>query len=250
MWKKILVLCLWGSCLFSSEELPFYKETEHFQAYCLDQDCAAADMLLQDLEQFWIKWSEGLFAVSCSQKLKFKIYPDVASYHFKIFGNSSPPEWPVCTFNHRENSFSIISPKNPGFLQSAEAILQSGRVCVGRFLLFQKYGTLPFWLSVGLSYYEVKMHTQEQVYEYLLNKRNEIYIPPLSLLEEPRVFSKRSELLACYVLAEFLIDNWGWEKAFNVLNDYSSFEMTLGVSKEEFCAWCFEYVQKKVNAQL
>jgi hypothetical protein len=248
MFKKILALsCLFcGSCLFSSEDtfgLPFYKETEHFQAYCVEQDYAAAETLLQDLEQFWGKWSEDLFPVSCLNKVKLNIYPDIQSYHSTIFGNSSHPDWLVCT--RQGNSLSIVSPQNPGPIHSEESVMKCGRLCLGWFLTSQKYDTLPFWLSAGLSYCEVKIYTKEQVYQYLLNKRNEIDIAPPFLLEEPRQVAKRADLVASYVLTEFLIDRWGLEKAFAVLNDYSSFETILGVSKEEFRRECVQYVLSK-----
>lgn len=248
MFRKFLLFSclLWGNFLLADQaklELSFYKETEHFQAYCLEQDFTATEELLQDLEQYWIKWTQDLFNSPFHEKIKLNIFPDTQSYHCQIIGDSAAPDWKVCMFNYENNSISIVSPSNPGTVHSKDSIIKCGRLCLGWFFVYQKYDLFPFWLAAGLSYYEAQIYSQELVYKYILNDNNEIDIPSLAKLEARGQPLERKDLIACYVFAKFLIDNWGMDKAFAVLDDYSSFETILGVSKEEFRIKCAQYLQ-------
>lgn len=243
-------LCLLsGNFLFpfdDTSDLSFYKETDHFQTYCLEQDNTAADLMLQNLEQYWIQWNQDIFSVPFSNKIKLSIFPDIQSYHLKILGNSSAPDWVVCT--QGRDFISLVSPKNPGSIHSEESIMKCGRLCLGWIFTYQKYGDQPRWLVIGLPYYEVKMYSKDLVDQYLLNKNNELEIPLLSQLETLDGHSlDRSGKIACYLLTEFLIDQWGLDKALALLNDYSSFETILGVSKEEFRIKCIQHCQSKLQ---
>ena len=100
-------------------------------------------------------------------------------------------------------------------------------------------------LALGLSYNEVKIYSKELIYQHLLNANNEIEIPSLSQLEEKEL-DGRSGRIACYILTEFLVENWGLDKALAILNDYSSFEKILGISKEEFRIKCAKHHQPEV----
>lgn len=247
--KFFIFICLFcGNLLHSFEEktgLQFYKETDHFRAYCMERDVSSAETMLRDLEQYWTTWNQNLFSVPFSSKLKLNIFPDIQAYHLKILGDSSAPDWSVCNWD-KENTISLVSPKNPGPMHTEESIMKCGRLCLGWFLTNQKYGDrLPFWLAIGISYYEVKIYSKELVYRTLLNQDNAIKVPPLSQLEARRDFPDRPDLIASYVLTEFLIDHCGWNKALAVFDDYSSFENILGFSKEEFRKRCAKSLQEE-----
>lgn len=243
MFKKFLIFCcFFGNVLFSIEktlDLSFYKESEHFKIYCLKQDFSAAESVLKDLEQYWIKWDQNLFSINFSEKIKLNIFPDIQSYNLKIFNRNTYPDWSVCQY--KDNSISIVSPQNPGPMHSEESIMKSGRLCLGWYFTHQKFNDFyPLWLALGLSYNEVKIYSKKLIYQHLLNKNNEIEIPLLSQLEEEKELD-RSGLIACYILTEFLVDQWGFDKALALLNDYSSFEKILGISKKEFRVQCARY---------
>ena len=126
-------------------------------------------------------------------------------------------------------------------MHSKDSIMKCGRLCLGWFFTHQKYKDFyPYWLAIGLSYNEVKIYSKELIYHHLLNKNNEIILSSLSQLEEIKELD-RSDLIACYVLTEFLVENWGLDKALAVLDDYDSFENIIGISKEEFRIKCAKY---------
>jgi hypothetical protein len=251
--KTLLISFLFVANFLSSHEEPlnltFYRETEHFQACCLGQDCAATDSVMQDLEQYWVKWNHEVFAVILPKKIKLDIFPDIRSYNLKIFGSGSYPGWRVCTANESEGTISLVSPKNPGPVHSEESIMKAGRLCLGWIFTHQKYGMVPFWLCRGLAYSQVKIYSKETINQYLLNKNGEIQIPSLANLEEENKAADRPALIASYILTEFLVDNWGLDKTLALLNDYSSFERILGISKDEFRARCARHYQPHEQAK-
>ena len=251
MLKRILVFaCLfWNVFLFSNTDLPLYKETEHFQVYSLEEDHVNANLLVQDLEQYWEKWNKDLFQVSFSGKVKLEIFPDAQSFYkqadsvseISMHRDPNRPAWMLCMYNEEENSIYLVSPQSQPYENS---IIKTGKLCLGWFFMYQKYNYSPFWLNIGIPYCETKIYSKDMVDQYLLNENKELTLPLLTQHEDPDYISKRPDLLACNIFAEFLIDQWGMDTALTLLEDYSSFEEILGISKEEFHAQCLQYLKQ------
>jgi len=252
MVKKLLVISLmfFGSFLYTEEtiDLPLYKETEHFEAFCLEKDSVATESVLLDLESCFRKYSLDFnYSFSLDHKIKLNIYPDIQSFHKKISeGKFSMASSAIAKYDVKDNSILLVSPKNPGVIHSEESAMKCGRWCLNEFFLTKKYGFFPEWLCLGLSLYEVKIYSRDLLYQHLLNKNHEIELPPFSQLEEShREPQERSFFVARYALAEFLVTKWGMDKALTILDDYSSFEAILGISKERFLKECIQYYQPK-----
>jgi hypothetical protein len=253
MIKKFLVIFLafFGNFLYSEDtkNLPFYKETEHFQAYCLERDIDATEEVLLDLESFSKKYTQDFNFSFPDEKIKLCIYPDIQTYHQTswYYDKESRADYKIANYNPKDNTFSLVTHHNCGPLHTKESAIKCGRWILGLYVMVKKYGFDPDWLSYGLALFEVDMYTKDQIYQYLLNKDNQIKIPSISQLEGEDVTQQgRAWGVSRYVLAKFLVDNWGMDKARAVMDDYASFESILGISKEEFCQKCIEYYQPKI----
>jgi uncharacterized protein with ATP-grasp and redox domains len=53
--------------------------------------------------------------------------------------------------------------------------------------------------------------------------------------------------MAAYVYMEFLITNWGWDKALAILGNYVDFEIILQMSKEAFQEKCSQHYQDELK---
>jgi len=249
MLKSILgALVVFGGTLYSVESinLPLYQETEHFQAYCLEKDRDATREVMLDLESFAKKYEQDWNFSFPVEKIKLYIYPDIQTFHqTRSYDKQCRADYKIGGYDEKNNAISLVTPKNCGPLHTEISAMKSARWCLGLFVMNKKYGFYPDWLCYGLPLYEVDMYTKDQVFKYLLNGKNEIVIPPISQLEGEDVSQQgRAWVVSRYVLAKFLVDNWGMDKARAVMDDYASFETILGISKEEFREECIQYWQK------
>lgn len=253
MLKKILCffLVLLGNFLYSEEiiNLPFYKATEHFQAYCLKKDTAATECILQDLEEFYKNCSQDFhYLPPSSEKIILNLYPDIQTFHSTLHENNLS-HWKVGRYSSTDNCISIVNPKNPGTLHSEETVMKTARYALGCFFMRKKYPSSFLWPSLGLALYEAKPYSKEQLRQYLLNSSGEILMPSLSQIDDQLTkgeFDSRSYPIAAYAFMEFLVSNWGWDKALDVLENYSGFESILQISQEEFQRMCIQHYQKEL----
>lgn len=247
MLKKLLFssLLFLGSCLYSEENLLFYKETEHFQAYCLPQDTEATDNVLQDFEQYYQKCVQDFhYLPLSSKKIKLYLYPDISTFHATLNENNLS-DWKVGGYSSIDNIISLVNPKNPGTVHSAETVMKSGRYALGCFFIYKKCPLCSLWLSCGLATYEAKTYSKEHLKKNLLDNKGEIVMPSFSKIDEQKGgFPSRSYPIAAYAYVDFLVTNWGWDKALALLDNYSNFELILQMSEEEFQKLCVQYYQK------
>lgn len=260
MFKKIALLSmlLMGNVLFSQEikGLPFFKETTHFQAFCEDNDQEATESTLQYLEAFCEKLmidfpNLHLNVTQDSEKIKLLVFPDIKSHHNardeKWHHNS---DWAVAGFVADENVLQMASINNPGPVHTKESAINSCKTILAWELLFSNNKFHPSWLALGLGLFEARAYSRDLIIEYLVND-GKFEILPLSQLEpELTENPDRSIFISYYVLVEYLVDHWGWDKALALLDNYSEFESILGISKEDFRKECIQYYQSHIEGKV
>jgi hypothetical protein len=253
MLKKFLLIALLflTGVLYSEEAngLPFYTETEHFQAYCLQKDVVATENILQDLEQFYKKCSQDFcYLPQSSEKIRLNLYPDIQAFHSTL-KEKTLSQWKVCKFSSKDNCISLVTPKNPGTIHTEKTMMKCARHTLGLFFIHQKCKQSSPWMRLGLACYESKVYSIEELKQHLLSSAGEVLMPSFFQIDEQMKngeFTSRSYPVAAYAYVEFLVKNWGWNKTLALLENYSSFETILQISQEDFQKKCIQYYQENL----
>ncbi len=253
MYKNFLVffLVLFGSILYSKEtiNLDFYKETEHFQAYCLKNDITATESVLQDLENFYKKCTQDFnFLPPSSEKIRLNLYPDIQTFHSTLHENNLS-DWKVGRYSSKDNCIYIVNPKNPGSIHTEETTMKTAKYALSCFFIAKKHPSSFLWPSLGLALYEAQPYSNAQLRQYLTNNNGQISLPSFSQIDDQLTkgeFDSRSYPMAAYAFMNYLVSNWGWNKALEVLENYPNFESTLQISQEDFQNMCIQDHQKKL----
>ncbi len=252
MVKKFLLISLvfFGGILYSEEtsQLTFYKETEHFQAYCLKRDVAVTETVLHDLEEYYRECSRDFhYLPSSSEKIRFYLYPDIDTFHSLVYHHSLP-QWEVTNCSAKTNNFYLVNPKNHGTIHTEETVMKCAKACLGDFIIDKKYGSASeLWLREGLNLYKAKLYSKETRRQYLLNSNGQIEMPSLNKLLK-NDHTDRRFYAACCMYAEFLVNEWGWDKALALLENYSAFESILQISQKKFQEMGVQYCQKILSS--
>lgn len=236
----LLALVLWqGAWTYASERtnFPLYLENEHFQIFCEEKDQAAANQMLQILESHFGKLSKD-FEHLYTDKIHIHIFPTIEQFHEAIHWPSAPA-WIVANSGDglEPHTFFIVSPVNPGTYHSFESILKISVVNLTKLFIADKYKKhSPYWLRIGIAFHEAGMVQKNLTKRLIEVKNSKGLIPTLHQLETVPLeeFNQIGGYSYAYALAEFIIQTWGWEKVLALLDDYSSFESVLEVSKQDF----------------
>ncbi|MEI6242276.1 MAG: hypothetical protein WCP39_02595 [Chlamydiota bacterium] len=230
----VIPFFLCGEIFSAKDHLPFplYKETEHFHLFCANEVPVTADDLLSNLEGHFAKLSKD-FQYECEGKIPFIVYPNIEAFHDYI-QNPKAPNWMVTCFEG--NSIFSVSPKNPGPIHTYQSILRCGMVSLTKFFLKEKYtGFVPNWLWEGVAFYESHLYSMFYDRSWLFGNEKAGSLPSLDQLERDKIKMENVYLYnrCSYSLVDFIMEKWGRDKVIALLEDYSSFEKILGVSKEE-----------------
>jgi len=261
MLKKSLIICFifLGSFLFSNDktlDLPFYRETDSFQVYCNEEDHPAAEDVLYDLDQYYKKCCNDFnYSPSTLDKIKLKIYPDIKTFH-SMLNEKNLAQWKVARFSSEDRAISLVSPKNPGLIHTEETAMKSAKYALGYFFICEKYpkSSLKF-SALGLAIHMAQVYSKDVLQQNLINSNGEIEMPSIFQIDQAMMKYKelpsRSYPVAAYVYMQFIITNWGWDKAIEVLENNSSLESILEVSQEEFQKMCIQnFVKIIINLRL
>ncbi len=125
-----LLFLLW--CLTSyTTVLKLYKETEHFQVFCLPIDNPVADKILQKQDGLFQQLSHD-FKHYYDGKIIISIYPDLESFH-KTISWPDATDWVIGKTTSTERI--IVSPRNPGPAHSYDSVMKAQANGLVHFLL-------------------------------------------------------------------------------------------------------------------
>ncbi len=256
MKKKFIILLMiaFVQTLFAGEEklsIPFYKESNHFKIYCLESDKTIADETIQILQEFCYRWiidfsklNESYFFTD--EKISIYIYPNIQDFQKYVLKDLSSPNWMIGIDGSNYYGISVVSANNPGQSHTKESTFNVCKAILGNILMNNYYKQTRFcdWISQGLVLYYADMYSMEFIQKYL-SINNEIQINSVFKLNIDEI-NTRPLKISSYALTKFLIDNWGWDKALDIYEDYSKFESITGLSEEDFRNECTKYYQSLI----
>ncbi|MFA5075263.1 MAG: hypothetical protein WC436_04135 [Candidatus Babeliales bacterium] len=220
---------------------PLNIETENFKLYCMPNDKLAGQKILDVAEKNFKQLSVD-FNHKYSKKINLYVFPDIKDFHQAI-GRPDAADRIINFYNENQHSFFTVSPYNPGSYHSAESIFTL--TTHGLTYLFIKdiyTKKIPNWFIHGIGLWKAK-YVGKYGYNKILNElsQNHQLIPSLKQLEDSD-FSSDIYLSCSYLIIEFINQKWGWYKILALLNDFSSFEKILEISKEKFREQLIDYL--------
>lgn len=218
--------------LFASN-LHFSSSSEHFEIACAEQDIEESIALLQLSEPLYAQLSQE-YHYQFPDKIHVRLFPDITSLHQAIHREDAP-DWWIINFG---SPIQMVSPRNPGPYHSAKNLRKAFLKTLVEAFIYNKFSNhnAPWWLVTGVS-----------------AKRVDWPYHPL-----PSFYPKIQELEAatygipgmgwCAMsLTSYIETQYGKESLHKLLEDYSSFEAVLGLSKEELSVEWHAFLKKEMQ---
>ncbi|MFW9879175.1 MAG: peptidase MA family metallohydrolase [Candidatus Thorarchaeota archaeon] len=231
-----LTLCI---SLYAHEQLPFYKETEHFKLYCMRGDQQASDEVLQVLENNYPRIACD-FEDEISERINIEIYPNIEIFHEKM-GCVESGDWFIARANEKDlpdlnRGIYMVSLNNPGPVHDKESMLIASVHEMTHFFVFKKATSdLPLWMHEGIACYEAGQFNTKSL-NHMLHVVSHNGIPSLELLSKynSEVFCNAGGYAFSYTLIKFIVQKWSFKTLLKLVQDYGNFEDIMGISFEEF----------------
>ena len=246
MFKFLIFLVAITFSLCAQETLPFYKESDHFSLYCLENDQNASDEILNVLESNYPRIAAD-FQDDLEGQVSIEIYPSIQEFHERM-GRPTSGDWFVSLANgkdvpHLKAGMYMVSLNNPGSVHNQNSMYLAAIHELTHFFIFKKaQSDLPPWMHEGIANYEAgKFGTKTA--DYMTKSINRMAhvadtkgIPTLSMLStlDSDVFCEIGGYSFSYTLIEFVVQRWSFETLLKLIQRFDRFEEILGVSQESF----------------
>jgi len=254
MFKLLTFLVAISFSLCAQETLPFYKESDHFRLYCLENDQNASDEILNVLENNYARIAND-FQDDLEGQVPIEIYPSIQAFHERM-GRPNSGDWFVALANgkdlpHLKAGMYMVSLNNPGSVHNQNSVHLAAIHELTHFFIFKKaQGDLPPWMHEGVANYEAgKFGTKTADFmAKSIHHMAEIWetkgIPTLSMLStlDSDVFCEIGGYAFSYTLIEFVVQRWNFETLLKLIQRFDRFEEILGVTKESFESEWKEFV--------
>ena len=254
MLKILLSLLAVSFSLCAQDTLPFYKESDHFRLYCLENDQNASDEILNVLKNNYARIA-GDFQDDLEGQLPIEIYPSIQAFHERM-GRPNSGDWFVALSNgkdlpHLKAGMYMVSPGNPGSVHNQNSMHLAAIHELTHFFIFKKaQSDLPVWMHEGIANYEAgKFGTNTADFKaksihHMAHVADTKGIPTLSMLSTPDsdVFCEIGGYAFSYTLIEFVVQKWDFETLLKLIQRFDRFEDIIGVTKESFESEWREFV--------
>ncbi len=200
-------------------DLNFKRGSEHIEVLCTAQDLTVCNDLLEACEEMYKQLSLE-FAYQLEDKIEVFVFPDIHTFHQAIHQEEAR-DWLIVTYG---TPIQMTSPLRPGSYHSPENVIKALCKSIVHKFIYGKFpqSNAPWWLIAGVT----------------ASKTNWPYVtrpPALPNIEDLEAGSNKTPGLGWCALSivSFIEKSYGAQAIDQLLEDYSSFEKTLGLTKEE-----------------
>ncbi len=166
---------------------------------------------------------------SITKDISVIVYPDAKTLHVKTFGLAGLflPDWYIG--KNTNDLVLIISPNNATPERDREFIIDAGVHEYIHLLTDRRNKAMDLWLKEGFALY---LAGQKLDHENIINLMGLSYKEFQA--DNSLKFSRAGGYTLAYVLMEYLIEEYGWEKTLVFLQPGSNFKSVIGCDKKEF----------------
>jgi hypothetical protein len=216
-------------------------KTQNFIFYSVDKDKKCIDDLSKELEDNQ-KVITNKLKVKIDDKIKVQIYPDIKSLHVAM--NIADANDSIVGTGWG-NELKIVSPLNPGTIHNYDSVKKAlvhefTHVVISK--INNNINEIPAWLNEGIATYEAKQ-MNEKAREFIKQRVSENKIPSFENITKGFNTPDGSHIFS-YTIAEFLVNNYGYDRMIDILKTPKDLEKILGVSIYEFEKQWFSYLKE------
>lgn len=228
-------------------ELTHINETEHFSIHYSDIDFDSIDTVADTLESNYERIS-GNLDQQISGKMTVEIYADLEDLH-QAMGFPNASDWVRGGYGY--GKIIIASPLYPppgsGFNNVVNAAVHE----FVHLMVNQINPDTPRWLNEGIACYEAKDNDESWIKSTVINGIKNNTVPDISDLDtgsDYQAFFDLDGYQYTYTIAEFMVNEFGYQKIINFINTPKDYKEVFDLSEEEFQAKWLEYIKENYKS--
>ncbi|MEW8955492.1 hypothetical protein [Clostridium sp.] len=227
----------------SDYQLNLRKETQHFIIYYTETDKTCIDKVSDILENSYHRITMN-FNQQLQEKLTIEIHSGMNKLHIAL-GLSNGPEW--IRGGLSKGKIVIASPLNPPPGSNFDNVLNTAVHEFVHIIVNKINDYTPRWLNEGIACYEAKDNDENWIRETVKDGLVNNMIPTFKDLdtgEDFETFFKGNGYQYSYTIVEFIIEEFGYEKLYNLIKSPNKFVEIFGVTEVQLQNNWIEYIKK------
>ena len=220
------------------------KETEHFIIHYTEFDKACIDKVSDVLESSYDRITNNL-----KQGLQEKLIIEVHSDHKQLciaLGFPDAPDWVrggLCGVG----KIAIASPLNPPMGSKFDNVVNTAVHEFVHIIVNKINNNTPRWLNEGIAGFEAKDNDENWIRKTVRNGLANNLVPDFKDLdtgEDFETFFKRDGYQYSYTIIEFIVEEFGYDKLYGLINNPDNFLCSFDVTESEMQDKWIEYIKR------
>lgn len=228
-------------------KLKLKNETEHFIIYYGETDITCIDKVSKILENNYNRVTANLNQ-KLQEKLTIEIHFSLKELHIAL-GFPDAPDWVRGGLG--KHGIVIASPLNPPPGSSFDNVLNTAVHEFVHIIINKINESTPRWLNEGIACYEAKDNNEEWIIKTIKNGILQNTLPSFKNLdtgEDFETFFKRDGYQYSYTIAEAIIEEFGYDKLYKLIESPDKFTEVFGLTENQLENKWNEYIKKNYTS--
>ncbi|MCB2299295.1 peptidase MA family metallohydrolase [Clostridium tagluense] len=224
-------------------KLNLKKETQHFIICYTEIDKTCIDKVSDVLENNYNRITI-IFKQQLQEKLNIEIHSDINQLHIAL-GFPNAPDW--IRGGIGVDKIVIASPLNPPPGSQFDNVLNTAVHEFVHIIVNKINADTPRWLNEGIACYEAKDNNENWIRKTVMNGLVNNRVPTFKDLdtgEDFETFFKRNGYQYSYTIVESIIEEFGYDKLYDLIESPSNFVGILGITENQLQNKWMEYIKK------
>jgi hypothetical protein len=224
-------------------KLNLSRETQHFIIYYTEVDKTCIDKVSEVLEDNYNRITINLNQ-QIEERLSIEIHSDLNQLHSAL-GLINAPNW--IRGGIGVGKIVIASPLNPPPRSEFNNVINTAVHEFVHIIVNKINADTPRWLNEGIACYEAKDNNEEWIRETVKDGLVNNILPTLKDLntgQDFETFYKRDGYQYSYTIVETIIEEFGYDKLYDLIKSPNSFVDIFGKTELQFQNSWIEYIKK------
>lgn len=224
-------------------KLNLRKETEHFIINYTEVDKSCINIVSDVLENNYNRITT-IYNQQLQDKLTIEIHSDINELHIAL-GFPNAPDW--IRGGIGVDKIVIASPLNPPPGSQFDNVLNTAVHEFVHIIVNKINDETPRWLNEGIACYEAKDNNENWIRKTVMNGLVNNTIPTFKDLdtgEDFETFFKRNGYQYSYTIVESIIEEFGYDKLYNLIESPHNFIGIFGITENQLQNKWVEHIKK------